>query len=212
MKANFLTATGTMSMISVLLGCSSQSDRTSDDGVEMKLSDEHPEGRLSTTKMQLTSSAFGHKEKMPKKYTADGENVSPPLTWAEVPEGTKQFALICDDPDAPSAKNPRPAGPWVHWVLFKIPADATELPEAIPAKHQHNGMMQATNESGSVGYSGPAPPNGSGPHRYFFKLYALDTEVDIDPNLEGRAAKSALLEAIKGHVLAESQLVGGYER
>ena len=160
-------------------------------------------------KIELTST-FADGESIPVKYTADGEDVSPPLTWSGLPAGTKELALICDDPDAPDPDNPR-TEPWVHWVAYKIPANTGSLPEAIAreARPNHTGIAQGHNSWGAgqnVGYRGPAPPIGK--HRYFFKLYALDIELPDEPGLD----KASLLEAIKGHILAEGQLMGTYER
>jgi Raf kinase inhibitor-like YbhB/YbcL family protein len=151
--------------------------------------------------MQLTSPAFQEGQPIPKQYTGDGKDVSPPLRWDGVPGGTQSLALICDDPDAPR-------GTWVHWVLFNLPADARELPEAVPAKGVGpQGSRQGTNDFRKLGYGGPAPPPGK-PHRYFFKLYALDTVLDLK---EG-ATKQDLVKAMEGHVLAEGQLMGKFGR
>jgi Raf kinase inhibitor-like YbhB/YbcL family protein len=151
--------------------------------------------------MQLTSPAFQEGQPIPKQYTGDGKDVSPPLRWDGVPGGTQSLALICDDPDAPR-------GTWVHWVLFNLPADARELPEAVPAKGVGpQGAKQGTNDFRKRGYGGPAPPPGK-PHRYFFKLYALDTVLDLK---EG-ATKQDLVKAMEGHVLAEGQLMGKFGR
>ena len=126
---------------------------------------------------------------------------SPPLHWSEPPEGTQSLALICDDPDAP-------VGTWVHWVLFNLPAETRELEEGLPTTETlSNGAKQGKNDFGKIGYGGPAPPKGK-PHRYFFKLYALDKAVDLSPG----ATKAKLVEAMKGHILAEGQLVGKYGR
>jgi hypothetical protein len=158
--------------------------------------------------MQLTSTAFEHMQRIPDRFTGDGEDISPPLQWSEVPEGTKELALICDDPDAP-----RPE-PWVHWVLYKIPGDARELPEGIPDRRtleEPIDGVQGKNswpEGENIGYGGPAPPKGHGMHHYHFKLYALDEKLDLDPGL----TKSQLLEAIEGHTLAVTKLTGTYER
>lgn len=162
--------------------------------------------------MQLTSDGFEAGKTIDAKYTVEGADVSPPLSWSQVPDGTKSFALICDDPDAPSPENPADE-PWVHWVIFNIPADRTGLPEnagraaetpAVPgAKQGHNSWT-----SDNLGYRGPAPPPGSGPHRYFFKLYALDTKLERDAGI----SKAELLKAISGHVLGEGELIGVYER
>jgi Raf kinase inhibitor-like YbhB/YbcL family protein len=151
--------------------------------------------------MQLTSTAFGEGDTIPKQCTGDGKDVSPPLKWADVPPSTKSVALICDDPDAPR-------GTWVHWVLFNLPATARELPEGVPPeKTLESGARQGTNDFRKIGYGGPAPPPGK-PHRYFFKLYALDRTLDLK---EG-ATKEQVVQAMKGHVLAEGQLMGKYSR
>jgi hypothetical protein len=151
--------------------------------------------------MQLMSSAFEEGAAIPKQYTGDGKNVSPPLRWSDVPEGTRSFALICDDPDAPR-------GTWVHWVLLNLPGDTRELAEAVPATGAlPSGARQGKNDFGKIGYGGPAPPPGK-PHRYFFKLYALDSMLDLK---EG-ATKQQLEQAMKGHVLAQGQLMGKYAR
>ena len=150
---------------------------------------------------QLSSSAIERGAYIPKKYTGDGENVSPPLQWTAPPEGTKSLALICDDPDAPS-------GTWVHWVVWGIKPDARELAENVPPlKEQKNGIKQGTTDFRKIGYGGPTPPPGSD-HRYYFRLYALDIDLAIRPG----ASKKELLGAAKGHVLAEAQLVGRYRR
>ena len=150
--------------------------------------------------IKITTRAFVPGGKIPGKYTCDGLDVSPPLAWTSVPEGTKTFALICDDPDAPM-------GTWVHWVLFNLPADIQELPENIPPERElESGAKQGMNDFRKIGYGGPCPPGGM--HRYYFKLYALDTELD----LEVGATKRELLKAMEGHILAEGQLMGRYER
>ncbi len=152
--------------------------------------------------MQVTSTAFDEGATIPKQYTGDGKDASPPLRWSGAPGGTKSFALICDDPDAPRKE------PWVHWVLFNLPADTKELPEGVPAKETlSSGAKQGKNDFGKIGYGGPAPPKGK-PHRYFFKIYALDTMLDLK---EG-ATKQQLETAVKGHILAQGQLMGKYER
>jgi len=151
--------------------------------------------------MLLTSTAFRNGEVIPKKYTGDGADVSPPLKWTEPPEGTKSFALICDDPDAPM-------GTWVHWVIYNIPPGTRELPEGVPAqKDLSNGARQGINDFRKIGYNGPAPPRGSA-HRYFFKLYALSSV----PNLPAGASKKDLLKAMEGKILGQSELLGKYKR
>lgn len=150
---------------------------------------------------ELTSSAFKEGEGIPRRYTCEGEDVSPPLHWSVPPEATKSFAIIADDPDAP-------AGTWVHWVIYNLPLDLRGLAEAVPAKEQlPSGALQGLNDSKRVGYGGPCPPPGR-PHRYYFKLYALDTMLALKP----RATKAQVLEACKGHVLAETQLMGRFAR
>lgn len=151
--------------------------------------------------MTLTSPAFQEGSEIPKKYTCDGADVSPPLRWKDSPSETKSFALISDDPDAP-------VGTWVHWVLYDLPAEATELKEEVPTSDTlDNGARQGSNDFGKVGYGGPCPPRGPA-HRYFFKLYALDSKMNLKP----RATKQQLLNAMKGHILAEAQVMGRYKR
>jgi hypothetical protein len=165
-----------------------------------------------TTTMKLTSTAFQHEGAIPAKYTGTGPDVSPPLAWSDAPQRTKSFALICDDPDAPSRKNPRPQGPWVHWVIYNIPPSVTQLPEGVPRKSQLTepaGAKQGKNDFPDIGYRGPMPPPGSGPHRYFFKVYALDTLLDLDAS---KATKKSLLDALKDHILAQGELMGTFER
>jgi hypothetical protein len=148
----------------------------------------------------LTSSAFTDGATIPRKYTCDAEDISPDLKWSGVPNGTKSLALICDDPDAP-------VGTWVHWVLFNIPADATALPAGTPAEAVlKSGACHGRNDFRKLGYGGPCPPGGT--HRYYFKLYALDTLL----TLESGSTKAQLLAAMKGHILAEGQLIGKYKR
>jgi hypothetical protein len=150
--------------------------------------------------IQVTSSAFEEGGMIPKKYTCDGEDISPPLQWSGIPEGAVSLALISDDPDAPR-------GTWVHWVLFNLPPDTGSLQEKIPPlKTLPNGGIQGITDFRRIGYGGPCPPSGT--HRYFFKLYALDTKVDLNPG----ATKEQLLKAMKDHILAEGQLMGKYKR
>jgi len=167
------------------------------------------EGPSVKITIALTSSAFEQGKTIPEKYTGKGEDVSPPLAWSNLPEGTQELALICDDPDAPSPETPR-AEPWVHWVIYNIPAGTTALAEGVPKTEKLDepaGALQGTNDFGKIGYNGPMPPAGSGPHRYFFKLYALDTKLDVDPGL----TKAELLQAMEGHELAMGELMGLYE-
>lgn len=151
--------------------------------------------------IRLTSPAFKDGESIPKKYTADGENVSPPLRWEEPPRGAQSFALICEDPDAPG-------GTFYHWVLFNLPADARELKEGVPPTGElPDGARQGKNSFDKVGYGGPSPPEGK-PHRYVFKLFALDRKLDLSAG----ATRDQLVTAMKGHALAGGQLTGKYGR
>ena len=152
-------------------------------------------------KLDIKSMAFGEGNSIPKQYTCDGADISPQLSWSQPPEGTGSMVLICDDPDAPM-------GTWVHWVLYGLSPDTLEISENIPDdKEVLGGAKHGVNDFHKYGYGGPCPPGGT--HRYFFKLYAVDTEVvDLDPG----ATKDEVLVAIKGHVLAEGQLMGRYSR
>jgi hypothetical protein len=150
--------------------------------------------------MEIKSSSFRQGDMIPAQYTCDGQNISPPLIWDGAPPETKSFALICDDPDAP-------IGTWVHWVIFDIPAGVNSLPESVPGKEEVPGLgKNGKNSSHSYGYDGPCPPSGT--HRYYFKLYALDALLNLNAGL----SKEDLLKAMKGHVLAEAQLMGRYKR
>ncbi len=156
------------------------------------------EGEMALT---VSSSAFQEGGEIPTKYTCEGQDVSPALIWGEPPAGTKSFALIVDDPDAP-------VGVFTHWVLFNLPADSSSLPEAVPAQNQlPDGSLQGKSDFGKIGYGGPCPPPGN-PHRYQFTLYALDQIL----NLEAGASKKQVLEAMQGHVLAQGRLIGTYQR
>jgi Raf kinase inhibitor-like YbhB/YbcL family protein len=149
-----------------------------------------------TMAFEITSPAFAPGEHIPTKYTCDGEDISPPLHWSDPPDGTRSFALISDDPDAP-------VGTWVHWVLFNLPAKTRDLPEQAdpPA-----GSQDGQNSWKRLGYGGPCPPSGT--HRYFFKLYALDTVL----NLAAGANKEQLLQAMEGHILGQTEVMGVYSR
>jgi len=152
-------------------------------------------------KLDLTSAAFQEGGDIPQKHTCDGPDLSPPLAWNTPPAGTQSLALICDDPDAP-------VGTWVHWVIYDLPPETTALPEGIPPDEQlSGGGRQGVNDFGKIGYGGPCPPKGPA-HRYFFKLYALDAQLDLPPG----ATKQDLLRAMEGHILAEGQLMGRYRR
>ncbi|HTR46167.1 MAG TPA: YbhB/YbcL family Raf kinase inhibitor-like protein [Verrucomicrobiae bacterium] len=149
---------------------------------------------------QFTTTAFRDGASIPKKFTCDGPDVSPAFAWSDPPAGTRSLALIADDPDAPG-------GMWVHWVLYDLPADIRKLPEDVRKDRElSNGAMQGRNDFGKIGYNGPCPPRGS-EHRYFFKLYALNSKTGLNAG----ATKSDLEHAMKGRVLAQAQLVGKYQ-
>ena len=150
--------------------------------------------------MEIKSSAFKEGESIPAKYTCDNLDISPPLEWSEGPAGTKTFAIICDDPDAPK-------GTWVHWVMYNIPSDLLKLPENTPKSETLiNGARQGKTDFGSIGYGGPCPPSGT--HRYYFKVYALD----YAPDYKSVITKKELLKLMEGHILDEGQLMGRYKR
>jgi Raf kinase inhibitor-like YbhB/YbcL family protein len=150
--------------------------------------------------LRIQSPAFSEGGRIPRSYTCDGKDVSPPISWSGVPEGAKSLALICDDPDAPGKT-------WVHWVLFNLPPRIEGLPEGVPARtNVAGGGVQGTNDFRKAGYGGPCPPGGT--HRYQFKLYALDAELALPAG----ATKAALEGAIEGHVLGQATLTGKYSR
>jgi Raf kinase inhibitor-like YbhB/YbcL family protein len=160
-------------------------------------------------KFKISSSAFKEGEAIPRKFAGEGDDVSPPLAWDGVPNGTKEFALICDDPDARSRE------PWVHWVIYGIGPEVRALPENLKSNvgqlTEPIAARQGENffdEGNTIGYRGPMPPQGRGTHHYHFKLYALDAPLDVKPSV----TKQQLLDAMKGHVLAETELIGTYER
>ena len=150
--------------------------------------------------MKIKSLAFQEGGKIPRKYTCDDKDASPPLFWEDIPEDTKSLALICDDPDAPM-------GTGVHWVIYDLDPAINELPENMPTSEiLDNGSIQGKNDFRRIGYGGPCPPGGI--HRYYFKLYALNIKLDLGPGL----IKSELLRAMEGHILDECQLMGKYSR
>jgi hypothetical protein len=151
--------------------------------------------------LALESSAFEMEGTIPERYTCEGEDVSPPLSWSEPPAGAQSLVLICDDPDAP-------IGTWDHWVVFNIPASVRSLPEGVAADEMIEGVgTHGTNSWGRLGYGGPCPPEGPA-HRYYFKLYALDTTLDLEPG----ADKKEIEKAMTGHILAQGQLMARYGR
>lgn len=154
---------------------------------------------------KLSSTAFTNDEKIPRRYSRDGEDISPPLAWEGIPEGSAELALICDDPDAPTPK------PFVHWVIYGLSPDLKSLPEAIPTEKELAEPIRARqgeNSWGKAGYGGPAPPRGHGIHHYHFTLYALKNRLDLPPGVD----KDKLLKAMNGAVLAKTTLTGLYER
>jgi Raf kinase inhibitor-like YbhB/YbcL family protein len=154
--------------------------------------------------LTLTSSSFSQHGEIPSKYTCEGDDVSPPLAWSGVPQGTRSLVLIVDDPDAPDPKAPKMT--WVHWVLYDLPATATGLAEAMQSGGLPAGTREGLNDWKRTGYGGPCPPIGR--HRYFHKLYALDTEIgDLD-----RPTKADVEKAMTGHVLGKVELIGTYEK
>ena len=153
--------------------------------------------------LTLTSSAFAPGATIPARYTCAGADVSPPLVWSGGPVGTRTFALVVDDPDAPDPAAPKRV--WVHWVLYNVPADVGALPEGASGRGLPPGAREGRNDGGAVGWSGPCPPIGR--HRYFHKLYALDAAL---PDLGDRATKADLERAMQGHVLASAELVGTF--
>ena len=150
--------------------------------------------------LHVESSAFSEGSQIPRQYTCDGKDISPPLSWSGVPEAAKSLALICDDPDAPGKT-------WVHWVLFNLPPGTNRLPEGIAARESvSGGGAQGTNDFRKIGYGGPCPPSGT--HRYLFKLYALAAPLGLKPG----ASKKEVERAMETHVLAQGQLMGTYKR
>ncbi len=153
----------------------------------------------------LRSVAFAEGETIPRRFTGDGEDLSPPLSWEGLPPATRELAMIVDDPDAPTSE------PWVHWVIYKLPATQEGLIEGVPPMPRPKsppGSIQGRNSWDAIGYQGPAPPKGHGVHRYFFRLYALDRGLELPEGLD----KAGLLKAMRGHILAQAELMGTYQR
>lgn len=156
--------------------------------------------KAQTMSIELKSTAFEEGGMIPAQYTCDGKDISPPLQWATVPQGTQSVALIVDDPDAPGRT-------FVHWVLYGVPPERRDLTENMPNDRTlPNGARQGVNDFGKIGYGGPCPPSGT--HRYYFTLYALDTELDLPPG----KSKAGLLDAMENHILAKGQIMGRYKR
>lgn len=149
---------------------------------------------------RLTSPAFEHDEALPDRHTASGEDLSPPLAWTDPPEGTKELVLVCDDPDSEE-------GVFTHWVVYGIAPDVRELPEGLDDDaiiEDGVSLVQGLNEYGESGYTGPAPPEDRGPHRYFFRLFALDADLDLPPGVD----RAEIRQAAKGHIIGRAELVG----
>lgn len=155
---------------------------------------------FAPSSMQLTSTAFAHHEAIPTRHTGEGENVSPALAWRDAPEGTQGFAVICHDPDAPLVQNGSYG--FVHWLLYNLPADVTALDEATTLG------TAGVNDTGSLGYGGPMPPEGHGVHLYYFWVLALDTVTELPEGL----SLPELLEKLEPHLLGMNRLVGSYRR
>jgi len=154
--------------------------------------------------LTITSSSFPHDGIIPARHTCDGQNISPALAWTDIPDGTKSLVLIVDDPDAPDPAAPKMT--WVHWLLYNLPPNVNGLPEGVEARMLPPGTMQGINDWSSTGYGGPCPPVGS--HRYFHKLYALNTILPDEKN----STKAILEKAMQGHVIAQTELIGHYKR
>jgi Raf kinase inhibitor-like YbhB/YbcL family protein len=155
----------------------------------------------NTMSFKISTTAFQPGGDIPSKYTCTGPDVSPALSWSDPPAGTQSFTLIADDPDAP-------VGTWVHWVAYDLPASARQLPEGVPKTDAlPGGGVQGVNDFGKPGYGGPCPPPGK-PHRYYFKLYALDSKL----NLKSGATKKAVEQAMQGHILAQAEVMGRFQR
>ncbi len=151
--------------------------------------------------LELRSNTFEHNEFIPKKFSCQGEDISPQLSWTGFPKEAESFAIICDDPDAPGRT-------WIHWVIYDIPSSITELKEGVSSQENlDSGAKQGVNDFGNIGYGGPCPPPGN-PHRYFFKLYCLDKKLALSSGI----TKGELLKAMEGHILAKAELVGRYKR
>lgn len=200
-----------ISVIIVMLTCSCRSSQTDSHPENRETAESRTESDTAKTEnyntggdvmvITVTSSAFKEGENIPKKHTGEGEDVSPPLTFSGIPDEAKSIAIICDDPDAP-------VGNWVHWVIFNIKPDTKLLEENIPKTvNVLETAKQGTNDFRKIGWNGPMPPPGK-PHRYFFKVYALNTML----NITGDIKKADLEKAMKGHILAEGQLMGKYKR
>jgi Raf kinase inhibitor-like YbhB/YbcL family protein len=204
-------ALGFAAMLAAVLGCGGEGNAVRSD-VEEEIARIQAEKAPAGSKMRLTSTAFEHRQPIPKRYTSQGDDVSPPLAWEGAPKGTVAFALLLSDPDAPSPEQPADK-PWSHWVLYDLPGSATELPEGLQREAKPlslGGALQGLNSwpDDNVGYRGPDPPPGSGKHRYVFTLYALGSPLALDP---AETTYDDVLTAMNGHILDSATLIGTYE-
>lgn len=197
LKKFALAALTLIVIISVSARCQNEQPRQADSQTDKPLIKED-----TLSQFVISTSAFAEGELVPVKHTCDGQDVSPALQWTNPPDSTRSLALICDDPDAPGRT-------WVHWVLFDIPANITELPEGVSIKDidTFEGAIEGKNDFGKTSYGGPCPPRGPA-HRYFFKLYALDSTLSLNKG----ATKADVEKAMTGHILAQAQVMGKYKR
>jgi Raf kinase inhibitor-like YbhB/YbcL family protein len=159
--------------------------------------------------MKLTSPAFGNDGEIPVQFTGEGQDLSPPLEWSEVPRGGREFVLFCEDPDAPQREGGD--SPFIHWVIYNLSPSVTALPEGLVSQGRIEAPIRADqgiNSFKEIGYKGPMPPLGHGIHHYVFKLFAINTELALPPG----ATKEAVLNAMQGHILDAAQLIGKYKR
>jgi len=199
MRTAFVSCCTCLLLLGALTNCSAGSGEqtTAAPSATTATTERSTTAESASVTIEVSSSAFEPGGTIPQQYAGEGQNISPPVQWSGLPEGTRELALICDDPDAP-----RPT-PFVHWVVYKIPATLRGFPEGST-----QGAIEGTNDAGRTGYSGPMPPVGSGVHHYHFRVYALDEELGAAAGL----TKDQLLEAMEGHILGEGELVGTYER
>lgn len=200
LKTAGVLAGGVLAAAMALLGCTGAPT-----GGAQATSSPLTTGGSAEMSIVVESSSFAPGGPIPIRHTGDGADISPPLSWNALPEGTRELALIVDDPDAPRAE------PWVHWVIYKIPGTEGGSAEGVGSgggASLPTGALQGRNDFGSTGYGGPAPPRGHGTHHYRFTLYALDAPLDVGTGLD----KAALLGAMRGHILGQGELVGTYER
>lgn len=207
--ASFLSA---FAFVAAFSGCGDAPTGGGQAEVDAEIARIQEENAPAGKKMKLAFAAFDATEPILKRHTGEGEDLSPPLTWEGVPKGTKAFALLVSDPDAPSPETPADK-PWIHWVAYDLPGDARELPEGVSREVSPtalSGGVQGLNSwpEENVGYRGPLPPAGSGEHRYVFTLYALDATLGLDP---GSATYDAVLTAMRGRILDSATAIGRYE-